>query len=106
MTPTDEDANPRALPTARALRSPEPSGATLAFVEAVRTKYGEPFANSWLSSRVCRFTDTTVFTIAFARDTIVQYCEALMQKHGVTVAVCPDVTRGLYNEVDARGGRS
>lgn len=85
-------------------RTPEPRGATLAFVTAVRAKYGEPFANSWLSSRVCRFTDTTIFTIALVQDTLRKYCERLMAEHGVTVAVCQDVTRGLYNEIDRREG--
>jgi len=86
-------------------RTPEPRGATLAFAKAVTAKYGAPFAQSWLSAKTCRFTDTTVFTIGFGRDTLIQYCGDLMVEHGVTVAVCQDVTRGLYAEIDARGGR-
>lgn len=106
MTPmTDDDVNPRALPTAGTFRSPEPRGATLAFVNAVSAKLGEPFARSWLSHRSCRFTDATIFTIALARDTLQQYCAKLLEQHGVTVVVCQDVTRGLYREVDAKEGR-
>lgn len=105
MTPTD-DANPRAFPTARALRLPEPHGATAAFVAAVQAKYGEPFAHSWLSARSCRFTDTTIFTIPLARETLAKYCEALIEEHGVSIVACPDVTRALYREIDSKEGRA
>lgn len=87
-------------------RSHEPRGAVADFIAAAKAKHGEPFVRSWLSARTCRFTDTTIFTIALGRDTLTQYCEALLATHRITVVVCPDVTRGLYAEIDGKAVKS
>lgn len=86
-----------------ATRSPAPWGATEAFAAEVEAKLGKPFALSWLGEKTCRFTDTTIFTTALGRDWLEVHCYDLMQKHAVTVAVCPDVTAALYRSVDASG---
>lgn len=83
-------------------RSHEPRGATEAFIGEVAAKFGAPFVQSWLSAKTCRFTDTTIFTLSVARDRINQYCGDLAKKHGVTVAVCADVTAGVYREQDGK----
>jgi len=83
-------------------RAAQPHGKTADFADAVAAKYGVAFANAWLGPKTCRFTDTTVFTIGIARDRLAAQCDDLIAKHGVTIAVCPDVTAGFYREVDAR----
>lgn len=85
-----------------AFRDHNPRGATAKLVEAAGAKYGAPFVASWLSATTCRFTDTTIFTTGLGEIRIRQYCEDLMREHGVAIVVCPDVTRGLYAQVDGK----
>lgn len=79
-------------------RTPNPRGATEAFVKAVTAKHGEAYARSWLSARTCRFTDTGIFTLAVSRDALVRDCEPELKKYSITVSVCPDITRAFRAE--------
>ncbi len=86
-------------------RSPNPSGATLAFVEAVLAARGPAYVRSFLSYRTCDFTETTIFTLGYsAEDRLPRDCAPILRQHkNVRLLACPEVTKRVYAEVDASG---
>lgn len=86
-------------------RGPIPRGSTLAFVMAVEETHGRDFVKSWLSSRSCAFTDDTIYTIGLAVERLQQRCSGYLEKYGVKVKKCMEVTREFYEDVDRSGVR-
>ncbi len=89
-------------------RSTDPYGKTADFVNAVHAKLGADFVKSWLSSRSCRFSDDTIFTIGLAKAKLEQTCEHILRPTNdkeappiIRIVVCPDVTAAFYQFVDA-----
>lgn len=85
-------------------RSTFPSGRTQAYVDACMTAFGPAFVKSYLTHRTCDFTDTTIYAMGFTADRLAQRTSGLIAKHGVMVKACPETTRRIYAEEDARAG--
>lgn len=83
-------------------RSVFPVGATKAYVREVGERLGHGFTFSWLSGRTCAFDERTVYTIALAQTRLTEATGALIEKHGVSVVTCLDVTKRFYEDEDVR----
>jgi uncharacterized protein YbaA (DUF1428 family) len=73
------------------VRRLEPHGATTAFYAAVESKYGHPYAFSWLNRRNCDFTDAKVYTTDLGCERLKAQCSYLAKAVGVTIERCKQV---------------
>lgn len=95
----DEDDNLYRRPaTPPAMRSNDPKGPTAEFVRQVQAMQGEPYVRSWLTSRTCSFTDTTVYTIGLAAERLMRDVGHIAKKCGVTVRFCAVVSERFHRQ--------
>ncbi len=83
-------------------RSNQPYGRTLAFQNDCMASHGPAFVRSWVSMRTCEFSEDTIFTMGIVVDKLNAVAGGLLNKHGVRVVRCQDVTDRVYADEDAR----
>ena len=83
-------------------RHNQPYGRTLAFQNDCMASHGPSFVRSWVSMRTCEFSEDTIFTMGIVVDKLNAVAGGLLNKHGVRVVRCQDVTDRVYADEDAR----